>query len=177
MRCFHRNIRCGERWRLLCSSRTFKKSEQKLRSLSSSTRFPAFWFFCSKPFSVPDKHGSQAARQHELGKQQQARRRFWGQREYQGERSLLHGKCFSWQERFRKTDRALEEVPTWPNVGQLWMTTNTEMIPGRSFTIQQNNKVLILMSLDWCLKDEATKIAYFGGEFSRGRRDGLQIKA
>ena len=40
--------------------------------------------------------------------------------------SLLHGKCFSWQERFRKTDRALEEVPTWPNVGQLW--TNTEMI-------------------------------------------------
>ena len=33
--------------------------------------------------------------------------------------SLLHGKCFSWQERFRKTDRALEEVPTWPNVGQL----------------------------------------------------------
>ena len=84
--------------------------------------------FSSKPFSVPDKHGSQAARQHELGKQQQARRRFWGQREYQGERSLLHGKCFSWQERFRKTDRALEEVPTWPNVGQLWMTTNTEMI-------------------------------------------------
>ena len=41
--------------------------------------------FSSKPFSVPDKHGSQAARQHELGKQQQARRRFWGQREYQGE--------------------------------------------------------------------------------------------
>ena len=84
MRCFHRNTRCGERWRLLCSSRTFKKSEQKLRSLSSSTRFPAFWFFV-QTFSVPDKHGSQAARQHELGKQQQARRRFWGQREYQGE--------------------------------------------------------------------------------------------
>ena len=33
---------------------------------------------------------------------------------------------FFWQERFRKTDRALEEVPTWPNVGQLWI--NTEMI-------------------------------------------------